>query len=139
MPWVNQSLCTGCGVCIAECPVQAIRQDDTARAVIDEAECIRCGRCHDVCPEEAVRHDSERIPQEVAENLRWVRKLLEHFQDEEEQSAFMQRMGRFFNKEKKVCERTLAAIMAAEDTPVDGIDAAIGQLSDGHSTKTPKG
>ena len=28
----------GCGVCIAECPVQAIRQDDTATAVgIDAA------------------------------------------------------------------------------------------------------
>jgi len=139
MPWVNEVLCIGCGVCTAECPVGAIRQDGNGVAAIDEVECIRCGRCHDVCPQEAVRHDGERIPQEVAENLRWVRKLLRHFHDPQEQSAFMQRMVRFFNKQKKVSERTLAAITAAEDKPAEGIDAAIGQLSEDQSTEAPKG
>ena len=139
MPWVNEVLCTGCGVCTAECPVGAIRQNSNEVAVIDEAECIRCGRCHDVCPQEAVRHDGERIPQEVEDNLRWVRKLLGHFQDPQEQSAFMQRMVRFFNKQKKVSERTLAAITAAEDKPAEGIDAAIGQVSKDQSTEASKG
>jgi len=105
---------------------------DDGFAEIDEVECIRCGRCHDVCPQDAVRHDSERIPQEVAENLQWVRKLLGHFQDPQEQSAFMQRMVRFFNKQKKVSERSLAAITGAMGNPIEGIDAAIDELSDGH-------
>jgi len=133
MPWVNEDLCTGCGVCIAECPVDAIAEDSNGVAAINDAECIRCGRCHDVCPQEAVRHDSERIPQEVAENLRWVRKLLGHFQDLQEQSAFMQRMVRFFNKQKKVSEQTLAAVATAEDNPAEGLDAAIAQLSEDQS------
>jgi hypothetical protein len=82
-----------------------------------------------VCPQEAVRHDSERIPQEVADNLRWVRKLLQHFQDPQEQSDFMQRMVRFFNKQKKVNEQTLSVITTVGDDPAEGIETAIGRLS----------
>lgn len=139
MPWVNAGLCTGCGVCVEECPVDAMELNADGLAEIDEAECIRCGRCHDVCPQEAVRHDSERIPQEVAENLRWVRKLLAHFQEPEGQSAFMQRMVRFFKKQTKVSEQTLAAIAAAEDRPAERIDAALGQLVQDQSSETSSG
>ena len=130
MPWVNQELCNGCGACVEECPVDAIRLDGDGTAAIDESECIRCGRCHDVCPQEAVRHDGERIPQEVAENLRWVRKLLGHFDRAEDRSAFMERMSRFFEKQKKVSERTLATIAGAGDSPTEHIDAAIRKLSE---------
>jgi len=131
MPWVDQALCTGCGACVAECPVDAISVEPRRNGVaaVDDAECIRCGRCHDVCPQGAVRHDSERIPQEIVENLQWVRTLLAHFGDPREQSAFMQRMLRFFNKQKKVSEHTLAAIAAAAEEPAAGIDAAIREFS----------
>ena len=128
MPWVNRELCEGCGICVDECPVGAIGLEGGG-AAIDEAECIRCGRCHDVCPQDAVRHDSERIPQEVAAKLQWVRRLLDHFQEPSERAAFMARMVRFFNKQKKVTERTLAAIEAAGDDPVDGMDAVIRSLT----------
>jgi len=139
MPWVKEELCTGCGLCTHECPVGAIELKASGRAEIDEGECIRCGRCHDVCPQEAVRHDGERIPQEVAENLRWVRKLLKHFPRPEEQIAFMQRMVRFFNKQKKVCERTLATITAAGGQPAAAIDAAISELSEGNNAQSSRG
>jgi len=130
MPWINQDMCTGCRLCIRECPVSAIKLNTDGFPEIDEAECVRCGRCHDVCPRDAVRHDSERIPQEVAENLRWVRRLLEHFHEPQEQSAFIQRIVRFFNMQKKVSEQTLAAITAAKNDPAKGIDAAIHDLSE---------
>jgi ferredoxin len=139
MPWIKEELCTGCGVCVEECPVGAIDRRNDGFAEIDEVQCIRCGRCHDVCPQEAVRHDGERIPQEVAENLRWVRKLLEHFHRSEEQAAFMQRMVRFFNKQKKVCQRTLAAIASAGNQPAADIDAAIAELSEGNDAQSSKG
>jgi ferredoxin len=116
-------------VCVAECPVGAIKLGSDDTAAIDEVECIRCGRCHDVCPEEAVRHDGERIPQEVAANLEWVRRLLKHFGEASERAAFIDRMVRFFNKQKKVTEQTLAAIEAAGDDPAHGIDAAIRSLA----------
>jgi ferredoxin len=131
MPWVNEDLCSGCGICVEECPVDAIKQVDGGSAEICEAECVRCGRCHDVCPEEAVRHDGEKIPEEAAENLRWVRGLLAHCEQPDERAAFMQRIARFFSKEKKVDEQTIAAIAAACDEPIAGLDAAIRTLSRG--------
>ncbi len=129
MPWVNQEICVGCGVCIDECPSDAITMDSNDCAVIDNAKCIRCGRCHDVCPQDAVRHDSERIPQEVADNLRWVRGLLENFQQPEEQRAFIGRMTRHFKMRKEVAERTLATLKTDTDNPIDAIDAAIESTS----------
>jgi Fe-S-cluster-containing hydrogenase component 2 len=63
-----------------ECPVEAITLNEMNKAQIDEESCIRCAKCHDVCPEEAVRHDSEKIPQQVEENLEKTRKLLEYYE-----------------------------------------------------------
>lgn len=139
MPWVNKEMCKGCGICVKECPVEAIEQQADGLAEIHNSECIRCGRCHDVCPQEAVRHDSERIPQDVADNLRWVRRLLGHFDLPEEQAAFMERMVRFFNKQKKVSEQTLTAISAAKDAPATGMDVAISKLSEKQITDSTKG
>ena len=138
MPWIKQEMCTGCRLCILECPVEAIALDANGVAEINDAKCIRCGRCHSACPQEAVRHDSERIPEEVADNLRWVRKLMDHFQTPTEQTAFIQRMTRFFNKQKKVSEQTLAAIAATGASPLDGIDAAIRNLSKESNTNPSK-
>ena len=139
MPWIKQDMCTGCSLCVNECPVDAIALNAGGLAEIDEAECIRCGRCHDVCPQDAVRHDGERIPQEVAENLRWVRRLLGNFHEPKEQSAFMERMVRFFNKQQKVNERTLAAIAEAKNEPTEGIDTAIRDLSENPVPDSSKG
>jgi len=129
VPWVNQEMCTGCGTCEDECPVGAVEVDSNGLASIKDADCIRCGRCHDVCPEEAVRHDSERIPQEVAANLQWVRGLLDHFETASEREAFMDRIRRYFNKQKKVIEKTLTALetVGDEDTAA-GLDAAVRSL-----------
>lgn len=128
MPWIKQELCVGCGICVEECPVGAVQLDNDNRAVIDEGECIRCGRCHDVCPESAVCHDSERIPQQVAANLRWVRHLLDHFEEPEERDAFLERAIRLFNSHKKVAEQTIAVIKTAGDNPAEAIETAIESL-----------
>ncbi len=42
------SSCTGCGLCIRKCPVQAISRTDPK--VTDETRCIACMRCTRVCP-----------------------------------------------------------------------------------------
>ena len=136
MPWVNKEMCTGCGICIGECPVDAIEQQADGLAEINEAECIRCGRCHDVCPQEAVRHDSERIPQDVAANLQWVRRLLDNFETPSQRAALMGRMERYFNKEKKVIENTLTLLKAAGDDTTQGLDKAIRSALEPQSRQT---
>ena len=43
--------CTSCGVCAAECPVQAIDKKNPKK--VDEKACISCMRCISVCPHSA--------------------------------------------------------------------------------------
>ena len=109
MPWIKKELCTGCGTCVDECSAGVISMEGDF-AFIDEDECIRCGVCHDVCPEDAVRHDGERIPEEVQSNLAWAKKLLMHeyySNDETKQKQLIERLQRFFAKNKKVAEKTI--------------------------------
>ena len=109
MPWVKQEMCTGCSICVDECPVGAMSIDG-GKASINEENCIRCARCHDVCPEEAVRHDSERVPEEIEANLQWTRQLLRHFDSTEEKRGLIERMKRYFTKERKVADQTIARL-----------------------------
>jgi len=83
---------------------------DAQVAVIDEKACIRCGKCHDICPQEAVRHDSERIPLEVAANVEWTKDLLRHFGSAAEKRGLIDRMKRYFAKERKVAEQSIARL-----------------------------
>ena len=49
---VDQDKCTGCGICVDECPVEAINIEND-KAVISE-DCTDCGTCVDECPNEAL-------------------------------------------------------------------------------------
>ena len=49
---VNNEKCTGCGMCVDVCPVNAIKIENK-KAVISE-ECIDCGVCIAQCPLEAI-------------------------------------------------------------------------------------
>jgi iron only hydrogenase large subunit-like protein len=46
---LHEDLCTGCTVCMQNCPTQAIRIIDGKAKIISE-KCIDCGRCITVCP-----------------------------------------------------------------------------------------
>ncbi len=50
---VNTEECTGCGICVDECPATAIEMK-TEKAKVDEAECTDCGTCVDACPNSAI-------------------------------------------------------------------------------------
>ena len=50
---VQVQKCTGCGVCIEVCPVEAISMD-ADKAVIDDNICTECGLCVEECPNEAI-------------------------------------------------------------------------------------
>ena len=113
MPWINEDLCVGCGICVDDCPVDAISMEDE-KAKINMEDCIRCSTCHSVCPQEAVRHDSEKIPQEVEKNIEWTKDLLKHYKTKKEREAFIQRIEKHFVKEKKIIEKTLERLNSLE-------------------------
>jgi ferredoxin len=128
MPWIDEELCTGCGTCVEECPVGAITLQTNDLAVIDDQTCIRCGTCHDDCAEGAVRHDGERSQQKVAANLEWTERLLRHYDTPAEQSAFIDRITKYFALQGNVAEQTIQVLAAVKADPVQGIRSAIQRL-----------
>ena len=55
---VIEELCTGCGTCVAACPVQAISMEEREGILsvsrIEPSLCKRCGNCTVVCPVKAI-------------------------------------------------------------------------------------
>jgi len=109
MPWVKQEDCIGCGICVEECPVDAISLENE-KAYINMEECIRCGKCHENCPQEAVRHDKEKIPAEIEANIEKTKWLLQHYKSKKEKQESLERMIKHFNKQKVVAEKTIEKI-----------------------------
>lgn len=62
---VNLEFCTGCGFCMRDCPVKAIKIIKK-KADIDSAKCTHCNVCFRVCPEDAITAAQE-IPQDSIE------------------------------------------------------------------------
>ena len=53
-PWVNDRLCSFCGLCVEACPFEArVMNYDTRVADVDYALCQGCGVCAMVCPNKA--------------------------------------------------------------------------------------
>ncbi len=114
MPWIDSSMCTGCTVCVQNCPADAIKIHEQ-KAVIDQTICIRCGICHDVCPLDAARHDSELISSEINANMVWIAKLRAHphyANAPEKQKQLIKRLKNHFNKKIKVNQQTIERLDA---------------------------
>jgi len=118
MPWINKEMCTGCQLCVDECSAGAIFMDEGI-AIVNDSECIRCGVCHELYPCDAVRHDGERIPEEVECNLAWATKLLGHeyySNNIERQRQLIERLQRYFTKNRKVMEKTIERLEVLRNT-----------------------
>jgi NAD-dependent dihydropyrimidine dehydrogenase PreA subunit len=72
---VNQDSCSGCSVCAALCPYDAIKlmQSDGGRvAAIDDIKCKRCGLCVSACPSEAISIENstnKKLMAQIEESL----------------------------------------------------------------------
>ncbi|MBD3390847.1 MAG: 4Fe-4S dicluster domain-containing protein [Chitinivibrionales bacterium] len=49
---VDMAKCTGCGVCVDACPLEAISLEN-GKAVVSDS-CTGCGSCVDACPNGAL-------------------------------------------------------------------------------------
>jgi uncharacterized Fe-S center protein len=69
-PRVNPKQCRNCGLCLAQCPENAIVQAE-GHVVIQDPKCIGCGECLVVCRRGAIKmrwdEDSARVQEKLAE------------------------------------------------------------------------
>ncbi|MBW1799517.1 MAG: 4Fe-4S dicluster domain-containing protein [Deltaproteobacteria bacterium] len=58
---INEALCTGCNICVQDCPMDVIRLNEaTGKAYIAYArDCAVCYICETGCPEEAIEVSPE--------------------------------------------------------------------------------
>jgi UDP-glucose 4-epimerase len=61
---IIQAFCDGCGICVDECPAEALKAEDL-KVVHDLEKCKTCGRCVAVCPTHAVRVEVEDIDKAI--------------------------------------------------------------------------
>ena len=110
MPWIKEEQCIACGICVEKCPVGAISMQ-AEKVKINIQECIRCGTCHDVCPQEAVRHDGEKTPELIKANVERTKESMQlcakYLGEESEKKKCLERMKKYFNREKVIAEKTL--------------------------------
>jgi ferredoxin len=119
MPWIDDTRCNGCGICVDECPTGTIKVKEEKATIYMEG-CIRCALCHDVCPQEAVRHDSDRVPERIQNNVEEAKKnvaaCVQYLGSEEEGQKCLQRMIKHFTREKNIAEKTVEALKKLEDS-----------------------
>lgn len=53
-PIVDKSLCSGCEVCVEECPNTCLEIVEGVAELVRPEDCDGCGSCAEVCPSEAI-------------------------------------------------------------------------------------
>ena len=52
---VNNQNCIKCGVCVASCPLAAVKFSKNTEIKVKEELCISCGNCEANCPANAIQ------------------------------------------------------------------------------------
>jgi 2-oxoglutarate ferredoxin oxidoreductase subunit delta len=54
LPTIRLDRCTGCGLCVAYCPTQAVEMGEHYPTIVRPHDCAYCGMCEDLCPANAI-------------------------------------------------------------------------------------
>jgi len=55
LPQFNLERCTQCGVCVSDCPEEALEMQSNGPAFKSPVNCTYCTLCEQVCPTGAIR------------------------------------------------------------------------------------
>ena len=75
--YIDPDKCQACGICLKNCPAEAISGKKDIVYVIDPKKCIKCDTCSEVCPEKfnaVVKISGEALPPTVREGTKVKRK-----------------------------------------------------------------
>jgi len=53
-PVVDEELCTGCDICVGECPNDALELASDVAKLVKPDDCDGCESCAEECPSEAI-------------------------------------------------------------------------------------
>ena len=70
--WHYPINCLRCGICIDECPENALSRDNKRGIVIDYEKCTGCGRCTYICPGKALKKTGE--PYSLSDTVKIVKR-----------------------------------------------------------------
>jgi uncharacterized protein len=68
-PFLRQSSCTACAVCVEHCPTGALSLDPDGRIRLDEATCTGCGECLAHCRSGAISFRWDSAPAALQEKM----------------------------------------------------------------------
>jgi ferredoxin len=63
---IREDLCVGCGLCVKNCPNQAIYLVNRKAKIIQQ-KCQQCGVCLNVCPKQAIAETIAASTKEIKE------------------------------------------------------------------------
>ncbi|MCD6471979.1 4Fe-4S binding protein [Candidatus Aerophobetes bacterium] len=58
-PIIDESVCTGCEICVDECPNNCLELVDDVATLVRPDDCDECGICVESCPSEAITLEEE--------------------------------------------------------------------------------
>jgi ferredoxin len=99
---INEAKCTGCGLCIPNCPEGALQIIDGKARLVSDLFCDGLGACIGYCPEGAIRvvereaepYDERRVIANITrQGANTIRAHLEHLRDHGEQELLAQALG----------------------------------------------